>query len=48
MEGTFYLRKLPVAFAHRGNHALTLSGGQAAAEIAALTGDFSLSELAQR
>ncbi len=44
----YYLRKLSVAFAHRGNHALTLSGGQAAAEIAALTGDFALSELAQR
>ena len=44
----YFLRKLPVAFAHRGNHALTLSGGQAAAEIAVLTDDFSLSELAQR
>ncbi len=44
----YYLRRLPVAFQHRGNHALTLSGGQAAAEIAALTHDFSLSEYAQR
>lgn len=44
----YYLRRLPVAYSHRGNHALTLSGGQAAAEIAALTGDFALSELAQR
>ncbi len=44
----YYLRRMPVAYAHRGNHALTLCGGKAAASIARLKNDYQLGELAQR
>jgi len=44
----YYIRRMPVAFEHRGNHAITLATGKAMSEIARLNNDVALSQLAQR
>ncbi|MDR1641541.1 MAG: glycoside hydrolase family 9 protein, partial [Clostridiales bacterium] len=44
----YYLRRMPVAFEHRGNHAVTLAGGKAVSQAAIAKNDFDLMELANR
>lgn len=44
----YYLRRFPVAFAHRGQHTVTLCGGKAMANVAFATKDYDAAELAQR
>ncbi len=44
----FYLRRMPVAFAYRGNGAITLANGKANALLGKAKNDFDHAELAQR
>lgn len=44
----YYLRRFPVWFGFRGNNAITLSGGKAAAQAGRIRGSYELAELAQR
>ena len=44
----YYLRRFPVWFGFRGNNAITLSGGKAAARAGRVRGSYDLAELAQR
>lgn len=44
----YYLRRFPVWFAFRGNNAITLAGGKAAAQAGLIRNNYGLAELAQR
>ena len=44
----YYLRRFPVWFAFRGNNAIALAGGKAAAQAGIVRNNYDLAELAQR